>query len=304
MNAVLLAVVASLFWGVGTALQKQGMAASFPRITLRTLLVTLPSVLRTLLVNRAWVIGLLGMIAGMALFGMALGRGDITVVQPVVCLTGVVAAIVGVGFLGERLGRLEWAGIGLTLLGVALVGMAGGTQTSAQPAPLPLTVFIVVVSAAALASLLLRRLSLTAELTLSLAAGLIYGLANMLGKVLTQRVIEDVGGSFDLDRLEVWISLATDWPIWVIAAANVAAGVFYQTAFANGRASVVAPVVTIISNVLPIVGALVLFSERPHPLHGAGILVVVIGTGLLAVQASGSEPSARDGPLPDPALRR
>ncbi len=304
MNAVLLAVVASLFWGVGTALQKQGMAASFPKITLRNLVRQLPVVLRTLLVNRAWALGLLGMLAGMALFGMALGRGDITVVQPVVCLTGVVAAGVGVGFLGERLGRMEWTGIGLILLGVILVGVAGGSHTSTLPAPLPLAIFVVVVSALALASLLLRRLSLSAELTLSLAAGLIYGLANMLGKVLTQRVLDEVGGSFDLDRLAVWQSLATDWPIWSILAANVAAGVFYQTAFANGRAAVVGPVVTIISNILPILGALALFSERIRPLHGLGILVVVAGTALLALQPARDDSEGTGGALPDPAPPR
>ncbi len=303
MNAVLLAVVASLFWGVGTALQKQGMASEFPRITLRSVLRQLPAVLRTLLANRAWLLGLLGMIIGMALFGMALGRGDITVVQPVVCLTGVVAAVVGVVFLGERLGRLEWAGIGLTLVGVALVGMGGGGQTSVEPAPLPLALFIVTVTALSLASLGLRRLSLSTELTLSVAAGLVYGLANMLGKVLTQRVIEEVGGEFDLFRPEVLLSIATDWPIWIILAANVLAGVFFQTAFANGRASVVTPIVTIISNVLPIVGAILIFAERPHPLHGVGILVVLVGTGLLAFQAAGTGDDG-DPALPGPPPHR
>jgi drug/metabolite transporter (DMT)-like permease len=261
-------------------------------------------VLRTLLVNRAWMLGLLGMIVGMVLFGMALGRGDITVVQPVVCLTGVVAAVVGVGFLGERLGRLEWAGIGLTLLGVVLVGLAGGGQTSVQPDSLALSAFVVVVTALAMASLLLRRLQLSTELTLSLAAGLIYGLANMLGKLLTQRVIAEVGGGFDLDRLAVWIAMLGDWPIWSILVANVAAGIFYQTAFANGRASVVGPVVTIISNVLPILGALLLFAERPHPLHGVGIAVILVGTALLAVQAHGSDEERPSGTLPPAPPRR
>ncbi len=298
MNALMLAVVASLFWGVGTALQKQGMAASFPRISLRGFLGQLPLVARTLLANRAWMLGLAGMLLGMGLFGMALGRGDITVVQPVITLTGVVAAVVGVGFLGERLGRLEWVGIGLTLLGVALVGMGGGSQTAVQPAPLPLTLFTVVVVALALASLLLRRLALSQELTLSLAAGLLYGLVNMLGKLLTQRVMDAVGGSFDLDRLEVWGAMLSDWPIWAILVGNLAAGVFFQTAFANGRASVVSPVVVIISNVLPIVGALLLFGERPHPLHFAGIVVVLAGTALLAFQAQAEEPEPR--PLSPP----
>ncbi len=295
MNALLLAVVASLFWGVGTALQKQGMAASFPRITVSALLRQLPIVLRTLLVNRAWVAGLLGMLVGMGLFGTALGQGDITVVQPVVCLTGVVAALVGVGFLGERLGTLEWVGIGLTLVGVVLVGLAGGGDTAGVPELLPLLAFIVVTTGLAMASLLLRRRGLSAELTLSVAAGMIYGLANMLGKLLTQRVIAEVGVPFDLLRPAVWSSMMTDWPIWAILAANVVAGVFFQTAFANGRASVVAPVVTIISNVLPIVGALLLFGERPHVLHGLGILVVLVGTALLALQ---SQASGNGAPLP------
>ena len=201
-------------------------------------------------------------------------------------------------------GEFLWTYSLISLLGVVLVGLAGGSQTSVQPAGLPLTLFVVVVSAMALASLLLRRLHLSAELTLSLAAGLIYGLANMLGKLLTQRVIADVGGGFDLNRLEVWISMAGDWPIWAILVANVAAGIFYQTAFANGRASVVGPVVVIISNVLPILGALLLFAERPHPLHGLGILVILIGTALLAVQAHDPDDAPTDGALPPPAPGR
>jgi drug/metabolite transporter (DMT)-like permease len=289
LQAVLLAVVSSLFFGVGTALQKQGMSASFPRITLQGFIRQLPQVLRTLLVNRAWVLGIALQLGGGALFGMALGRGDITVVQPIIGLTGAVTAVIGVGLLGERLGRLEWAGIATTLLGVALVGLASGGQTSVQPEPLPLAAFLAAVSGLALASLLLTRIGLTAELTLALAAGLFFGLANMLGKLLTQRALAEVGGSFDLHRPELWSSMLSDWPLWAIIAANVAAGVFYQTAFANGRASVVGPVVVIVSNVLPICGALLLFAERPQTFQIVGIIVVVVGAALLALQAQGDQ---------------
>ncbi|MFH1464462.1 MAG: EamA family transporter [Pseudomonadota bacterium] len=285
MSALLLAVAASLCWGVGSVAQKHAMALAFPRIALAEVLRSLPRILGTLLRSPAWVIGFAAMIAGAALFGTALGRGDITVVQPVVCLTGVVAALVGVGFLGERLGRLEWAGIALTLLGVALVGLGGGGNTAALPAPMPLAIFVLATVLGALAVAAAGKAWLSTELTLSVAAGLVYGLTNLLGKLLTQRASLHAQAAFDLLDPHILAAVARDWPLWAILGANVVAGVFYQTAFANGRASVVAPIVTIVSNILPILGAVLLFGERPHILHALGLAVVLAGTALLALEA-------------------
>jgi drug/metabolite transporter (DMT)-like permease len=45
----------------------------------------------------------------------------------------------------------------------------------------------------------------------------------------------------------------------------------------------------IVSNVLPICGALLLFAERPQTFQIVGIIVVVVGAALLALQAQGDQ---------------
>ncbi len=282
MEAILLAVVASIFWGVGTAVQKHGMATSFPRISLAGFISRLPHVLGTLFTMKVWLLGLAAMIAGTGFYGMALGQGDLTQVQPVMNLTAVVATIIGVLFLGERLLAREWGGMATILAGVLIIGLASGEQSAHLPVFLELLLFSIVTSAVVLTILLMHSLGLSGELRLSLAAGLVYGLVHMLAKVATQRALVDVGEPFSLARPEIWWSLATDYPIYVIFVANLLGGVLYQTAFANGRASVVAPMVTIISNLLPIVAAITIFGENLHAAQAVGILLVMMGTGIVA----------------------
>jgi len=89
---------------------------------------------------------------------------------------------------------------------------------------------------------------------------------------------------FSLGRWDVWTAGLTDYPVWIVIFGNIGASAFFQTAFANGRASVVSPVVTILSNVLPIVAAVTIFGETVRPAHGVGIVLVLAGTALLAMK--------------------
>lgn len=284
MNPIVLAVMASCFWGVGTVLQKHGMANSFPQISLANLLRQIGPVLKTLVTNWVWVLGLIIMAFGMASYATALGRADLSIVQPIVCLTGVVAAVIGVTFLKEKVRPIEWAGIALILGGVVVVSLKNGGESSHLPTDAALAWFTVLSVALIVGSLLLGRLNLSVEFTTSLGAGLNFGLANLMGKLLTQRAIIDVGAPFSLGRGDVWGSALTDYPLYVVIVTNILGGVLFQTAFANGRASVVSPIVTIISTILPIVAALTIFGETVFVTHGIGIAIVIAGTALLALR--------------------
>ncbi|MDP8222463.1 MAG: EamA family transporter [Candidatus Lernaella stagnicola] len=289
MNPILLAVLASFFWGVGTVMQKHGMATSFPQISLAGFIRQVGSILLTLVRNWLWVLGLLFMIGGMVSYATALGAADLSIVQPIICLTGVVAAVIGVTFLKEKVRPVEWLGIALILGGVVIVSVGATGETARIPGNGPLLAFTAVSVVLIAASFMLKRLNVSVEMTLSLAAGLNFGLANLMGKLLTQRVILDVDGPFSFARPEVWWSLITDYPVFVIIATNIVGGAALQTAFANGRASVVSPVVTIISTILPILAALTIFGENVRVAHAVGIGVVIFGTTLLALR--GEEPA-------------
>ncbi|NLH47080.1 MAG: EamA family transporter [Myxococcales bacterium] len=292
MNPILLAVMASLCWGIGTVMQKYGMSGAFPKISVREFFRQIGPVLKTLITNWIWTVGLLLMIGGGMVFMTALGRAGIARVLPITCLTGAVAALIGVAFLKEKVMPVEWTGIGLVFAGVIVVAQAESGGASLIPGNGALLLFTAATAILTTTALLARRLGFTAEITLSVSAGLIFGLCNLMTKLMTQRVVAEIGGDFSLLRSEAWVAGLTDYPIYIVIAGNLLASVFFQTAFANGRASVVSPVVTILSNVLPIVAAVTIFGETIRFGHGVGIVLVIAGTALLAMRRPTSAQAA------------
>ncbi|MBZ0271821.1 EamA family transporter [bacterium] len=288
MTPVALAVLASVFWGVGTVLQKKGMAAQFPRVTLREMFARLPAIVRVLFTNRIWLFGFFLMMSGSITFTTAIGQGDLTLVQPCVALTGVFAASIGMTLLGERVRPMELAGIGLIIAGVVLVASANRPPTSAMPTLVALGGFIAVAGVVIFAALRAGRVAISRELSLSIAAGLSYGSSNLMGKFMTQRAVAEVGLPFAINRPEIWESAMTDYPLLLWAIFNALGTVFFQTAFANGRASVISPVVTIVSIVTPVLGAMAILGESMAIAQVAGIAIVVAGTAILAF-AGGEE---------------
>lgn len=283
MNPILLAVLASLCWGLGTVMQKHGMSKSFPKITLGGFFRQVGPILKTLGTNWIWMTGLVFMIGGMVNFATALSKADLSVVQPIVCLTGVIAALIGVAVLKEKVLPVEWLGIGLILVGVVVVSSVSSGQTAVIPSNRGMFVFTAITTVMIGGSLLLSRAGLSVEFAMSLVAGLNYGLSNLVGKFLTQRVIAETG-SFSLAAGSTYASLATDYPLYIIILVNILGGGAFETAFANGRASVVSPLVTIISTVLPIVAALTILGEAVHLSHAIGIAIVLLGTATLALR--------------------
>lgn len=288
MNAILLAIAAAIFWGFGNVFQKQGMTTSFPKISLSNLMRQIPTIVKTLATNWLWMIGLVLMLTGAGLYFVALGIGDITVVQPILCLVVVVSAVVGVVWLKEKVSRIEWIGIALVLLGVVAVSIAGGGKTGNLPTGSAQLVFFIVVIVLTGLTFLLRKVGASLEFSLAVAAGLVFGLANISAKLLTDRMMVEAGApaageSFNYFRAVVLQAIFTDYPIYLVIVTNVAGNAFYQTAFANGRASIVAAIVTIMGNTVPIIAAITIFGEQVKLLHAVGIAVVLVGAAVLAL---------------------
>lgn len=91
-------------------------------------------VLRALLFDRLWVGGFFATAIGWLLFVRATAIGEISLVQPLMSIGDIVLIGLAVGFLKERLGRQELAGVALTVVG------ALGLSWSAQVVPLQLAV--------------------------------------------------------------------------------------------------------------------------------------------------------------------
>ena len=282
MSAVMFAVVASLFWGVGQAMQKHGMGDSFPKISLGRFFREIGPVLKGLILHPVWAIGMVAMVGGMVCYAYALSRGDISLVQPMVNLTMVVAALIGVIFLHEKVSPIEWAGISVMLIGVFFIASGGGEATSVHPTTTALIVMSVVFTLLVVAVLLVEKigLRLRIEVTLSLATGLSFGLANIMGKVMTQRVIAQVG-VFSLTDPDCLLAILADFPLYLVILANIFGFIFYQTAFANGRVSLTSPIITIFANTSPVIAAIPAFHEQIGVGRALGILLAVVGTAML-----------------------
>jgi uncharacterized membrane protein len=73
-------------------------------------------------------------------------------------------------------------------------------------------------------------------------------------------------------------------------AANVAGLVLLQAAFQRGRAAVIVPLQLALANALTVVAGVLVFAEHVTPLRGAGIALIVVGTGLLQLKPSAVPP--------------
>lgn len=91
----------------------------------------------------AWVsvlyLVVLGSVVAFLLYFWLLKTHDATKLSLVTVLTPLVALALGAALLGEALGALELAGVGLVLLGVWLAVSAGRARAPAPEAPLPAT---------------------------------------------------------------------------------------------------------------------------------------------------------------------
>jgi len=280
--SVFLAFLVAVLWGFGNVFQKQGMTTSFPKISLKTVFRQIGPILKTLITNWLWMLGTLMMGTGALLYVIALGiGGEVTVVQPILCLTVVVSALVGVIWLKEKVSIIEWIGIATVFAGVVMVSVVKGGGGAQVPGAAASVIFYVSVAVLACAAFLLGRIGITNEFSLAVSAGLTFGLANVSVALATLQFAA-------LDpQMAVWpgkiVALLCAFPLYGIVVFNVLGSVFYQTAFANGRASIVASVCTIIGNTVPIVAAIVILGEKVLPLHGVGIVVVLLGAVVLAI---------------------
>ena len=283
--AVLLAVVASFFWGVGTAMQKHGVATNLPKVTLAGIMRQFGPFVWTLIKSPVWVIGLISLLGGMGCYSYSLAFGDITLVQPIVNVTMVVAALIGVFFLGEVVSVKEWIGIAIMLVGVVFIAAAAGEPTSVQPETGPMLLMSAIFTAFLIIALALDKYGpkLRAEFTFAASTGFAFGLANVMGKILTQRVIDQVG-VFSLANGDCWIALLTDFPVYVVMAGNIYGAIASQAAYANGRISLISPIITIIANTTPVLAAVAFFSEKVNLPRGIGIGLAVVGTIMLATK--------------------
>lgn len=284
MTVILLALGAACCLGLGFVFQ-QAAAQHAPMKDFLSVRLLLDLVRMPL-----WVAGIGLMVVGMALGAMALGMGDITLVEPLLATNLLFAMALSRRLTRQRLGRSGWAGLWLLAGGVTAFIVAGrpqGGRSSADQTWQWLIMGVVLGTALLLAGVAKRErvhVSLEAAL-LGIAAGLIYGLQDALTRISGERFGH--GG---------WGALLTSWQPYAIVVLGVLALVLVQSAFESAPLRLSLPALTAAQPLAGIACGVGFLGDRLQVTAGAlawevaGIVAVVAGIVLI-----GSHPAMPPG---------
>jgi drug/metabolite transporter (DMT)-like permease len=263
-----LAVLAAAALNASYLLQHAG-AADAPPVSVRRPLRTA----RGLLDSRLWVFGLVLGLTGWGLHVGALSLAPLSLVQSFAAAGLAMAAIAAVRFLGERLGRREL--LGIAVLVVALATLALGARESSGNAPVAAMAAFLGLSAAAAGGLVLLGGAAHRPQVLGAAGGILYGAADAATKAATAVL----GHSGVVAALPV---------IGVIALLSAGAFFCFQRGLQIGRALPVIALMSAATNLVAILGGVVVFGDPVGATaalaaaHVVAFLLVGVGCWLLA----------------------
>ncbi len=224
-----------------------------------------------LLGSPIWTVGLVLGLVGWAIHVGALANAPLSLVQPFAAGGLALAVPAAARFLGERLSRREK--IAVAIMALALVGLSvgagAGPATPAFGAPLML---LYLAGAATLAALF-AALPAAARRphALGAAAGVLYGAADTATKAVTAGAHASLAG------------LISPWLGAVVLASAVAFFAF-QRGLQIGEAIPVIALMTVVTNLVAVVGGLLVFGE---PLGASPALAALhlVAFGLAGVAA-------------------
>lgn len=258
--AVVLSLGAALFVAVGFVVQQHAAAEEPPedRMSFRLLL--------DLMQRRVWLIGIGTMACGQVLGAVALGRGDLALVEPIMAANLLFALPLAAVWRHRRLSIREVGGAVALIVGLAAF-LAAGDPYGGSTARLAWPNWIISGGSVALAAALFvsvgRRLGTGTEATfLGAAAGTLYGLQD----ALTQRAMAELSHGVP--------ALVASWPPFAVLVVAVIGMLCAQSAFEAAPLSASLPAMTVAEPVTGIAFGVGVYGE--HLNLGAGMLLVEI----------------------------
>lgn len=285
---VVLAVSAACCLGLGFVLQ-QNAAQQAP---LKDFLS--PRLLLDLMRMPRWLAGIGLMVVGMALGAAALGRGELSLVEPLLATNLLFALALSRRQTGQPLGRQGWSGLALLAGGVTAFIVAGQPRGGSAHTD-PTRQWLIIGAVLGLALLLTayaKRFRLGAgPALLATAAGLLYGVQDALTRVS--------GGRFSDGGLA---HLLTGWQPYVVVVLGVTGLVLVQSAFETAALRMSLPALTAAQPLAGILCGVGFLGDRLRTDTGAlagesaGLAAIVVGIVLL-----GLHPAMPRGPADDTA---
>ncbi len=260
---LLVAVASTYCMNYGVFLLKREVDL-LPRLGVHSLWRTL----KAFITSRPWLKAQGFQLLGGMLHIVAIGLAPLSLVEPIDTAGICFLVILSVIYLEERAQLSDWLGIAVILAGIVLLGITLVRPSEAfSYRPIVTWFFIIVLGALAIRSFYVA-FSRKGEDT-SGFAGIGLGVLIGLNAVLIKLAWNDIGNLWHLYHLgSLWRSSYA-----VLAfLGSLSAQVFFQVTLQRGRALVIVPLVTGLSNMIPImVGVLAL--KDPFPTQGKMIML-------------------------------
>jgi hypothetical protein len=286
---LILSISAACCLGFGFVLQQQA-AAHAPLGDFLS-----PRLLLDLVRVPRWLGGIGLMACGMALGAVALGQGEVSLVEPLLATNLLFALWLSRRQTKQPLGRQGWAGLTLLAGGVTAFIVAG-QPTGGEAITDPFRHWLIIGVVLGLALLLTtyaKRSRLSAGPTLlALAAGLLYGVQDALTRISGERFSE--GG---------WTELVTGWQVYGVLVLGVTGLILVQSAFETASLRMSLPALTAAQPLAGIACGVGFLGDRLRAdagalaWEGAGLAAIVTGIVLLGMHPAmprGFAPAKRE----------
>lgn len=293
LQILILAVTAACCLGFGFVLQ-QNAAQKAPLSDFLS-----PRILLDLMKVPRWLGGIGLMVVGMALGAMALGQGEISLVEPLLATNLLFALMLSRRQTKQPLGRQGWTGLALLAGGVTAFIVAGqptgGTATS-DPVRHWLIIGVMVGVALLLTAYAKRSRLSSGPALLATAAGLLYGVQDALTRVTGERFAE--GGMAEV---------LTGWQPYAVVALGLTGLILVQSAFETASLRMSLPALTAAQPLAGILCGVGFLGDRLRTDAGAlaweaaGLAGIVVGIIMLGTHSA--MPSGVIQPKRTPALQ-
>jgi drug/metabolite transporter (DMT)-like permease len=254
---VVVALVATLAINTGFVLEK-GALAALPPLNARLPL----NLARMLVTTPRWLAGFSLIMVGVACQLVALTRIPLTVAQPVFSSGLVFLLLLAAKVLGERLTSHERTGLAGITAGIICIVSSLDSRTDTAGTGGHVLRVLLVAAPSTLAGLAIfaaasraGRRRPAADASYALAAGIVYGVAGMVTKGLSASI--DFHGPLAIAR-----SALVSPYLYLLAPVTLSGFLIFQTALQRGRASIVAPVSSVVSTLYTVAAGTPMFGEH------------------------------------------
>lgn len=280
---VALVLLGSLLFAVGNVMQKRGIPVWIGSHSVANLARRPGTMLGALVRSPIWLVGLALTAIALGVETQALGQGDVSVVKPLSRMQTVFVVGLAAVLLRERLAAREWLGVAIVVMGAVLLGLEPADANVHAPST---AASLATAGGIALVVVLLVGMpdsgpvALRGELGPGLAAGLLFGLGDVMVKAGTE-IARGPAGHFDLTQASSAVALLETSQLHLGVLATLAAFLLQQAAFARGRVSVVVPAIGAGGMLVVVLLGILLLQETLDGKRIVAIVVVIAGTALL-----------------------